>query len=176
VPTPERKATKASVRLKEINPETTTGGPPFEFIVKASEMDAETEKQASIQKAMQGRPVASWASLFLDYVDLKARLMAVESKEASGHLIGLLILLGVVFVLAVSSVLMYGAFLLYLVALLFHLAWGWSALICGVILTLSSVVGFFLLRMRLRKPVFQMTLKDLERDKQWLIQSKIKHS
>jgi uncharacterized membrane protein YqjE len=102
--------------------------------------------------------------------------MAVESREASSHLIGLLILVGVVLVLAVCSVLMYGAFVLYLVSLLFHLAWGWSALICGVILTISTVIIFLLLRMRLRKPVFQMTLKDLERDKEWLIQSKTKES
>jgi uncharacterized membrane protein YqjE len=131
---------------------------------------------ASIQRAMQSRPIASWASIFLDYVDLKARLMAVESREASSHLIGLLILVGVILVLAVCSVLMYGAFVLYLVSLLFHLAWGWSALICGVILTISTVIIFLLLRMRLRKPVFQMTLKDLERDKEWLIQSKTKES
>jgi uncharacterized membrane protein YqjE len=125
---------------------------------------------------MRSRPIASWASIFLDYVDLKARLMAVESREASSHLIGLLILLGVILVLAVCSVLMYGAFVLYLVSLLFHLAWGWSALICGVILTISTVIIFLLVRMRLRKPVFQMTLKDLERDKEWLIPSKTKES
>lgn len=101
------------------------------------------EKKASIQQAIHGRPIVSWALIFLDYIDLKARLMAVESKEASAHLIGLLILLGTVLVLAVSSVLMYGAFLLYVVARVFHLTWGWSALICGAILTISSLIAFF---------------------------------
>src|SRR5215472_1705502 len=109
---------------------------------------------------MEGKPVASWASIFLDYVEVKARLLAKESKEASGHLIGLIVLTGVVLVLAIASVLMYGAFLLFAVARLFHLAWGWSALICGLILTGSSIVLFFILRQRLRKPVFQMTLED----------------
>ena len=136
-------------------------------------MDAE---KSSAQQAIEGRPAASWASIFLDYFDLKARLLAVESKEASGHFIGLLVLLGVILVLAVSSVLMYGAFLLYLVSILFRLSWGWSALICGAILTLSSVGVFFLLRMRLRKPVFQITLKDIQKDKEWLSQSKTKTS
>ena len=75
-------------------------------------MDAE---KSSAQQAIEGRPAASWASIFLDYFDLKARLLAVESKEAAGHFVGLLVLLGVMLVLAVSSVLMYGAFLLYLV-------------------------------------------------------------
>jgi uncharacterized membrane protein YqjE len=136
-------------------------------------MDAE---KSSAQQATERRPAASWASIFLDYFDLKARLLAVESKEASGHFIGLLVLLGVMLVLAVSSILMYGAFLLYLVSILIHLAWGWSALICGAILTLSSVGAFFLLRTRLRKPVFQITLKDIQKDKEWLSQSKTKTS
>jgi len=133
----------------------------------------EAEK-SNVQQALAGRPVASWASIFLDYFDSKARLLAVESREATGHFIGLLVLLGVMLVLALCSILMYGAFLLYLVALLFHLAWGWSALICGVILTLLSILTLFLLRIRLRKPVFQTTLKDLEKDKEWLTQSKTK--
>jgi uncharacterized membrane protein YqjE len=136
-------------------------------------MDAE---KSSAQQAMQGRPAATWASIFLDYFDLKARLFAVESTEASGHFIGLLVILGVMLVLAVSSVLMYGAFLLYLVSILFHLAWGWSAFICAMILTLSSVGVFFLFRMRLRKPVFQITLKDIQKDKEWLSQSRTKTS
>ena len=133
-------------------------------------MDPERESPTGIQ--IEGKPVASWASTFLDYLELKARLLARESKEASGHLIGLVLLTGVVLVLAIASVLMYGAFLLFAVALLLHLAWGWSALICGLILTLSDVIIFFALRHRLRKPVFQITLKDIEKDKEWLTQKK----
>jgi uncharacterized membrane protein YqjE len=123
---------------------------------------------------MEGRPMASWASIFLDYLDLKAHLLAVESKEAIGHLTGIFMLLAVVVVVAVSSVLMYAAFLLFLISLLLHLTWGWSALICGVILTVLGIIAFFLLGMRLRKPIFQLTLKDLAKDKQWLIQPKTK--
>jgi uncharacterized membrane protein YqjE len=122
------------------------------------EMDA---KNSNAQQPMEHRPVASWASTVIDYFDLKARLLAVESKEASNHFVGLLILVGALLVLAVSSVLMYGVFLLYLVSLILQLVWGWSALICAVILTLAGVFAFLLLRVRLRKPVFQMTLKDL---------------
>jgi uncharacterized membrane protein YqjE len=126
------------------------------------------------RQVTESRPAASWASIFLDYFESKARLLAIESKEASSHFIGILAIVGVMLVLALSSVLMYVAFLLYLVALLLHLAWGWSALICGVLLTVCSVVAFFLLRIRLRKPVFQTTLKDIEKDKEWLSQSKTK--
>jgi uncharacterized membrane protein YqjE len=128
------------------------------------------------QNAMSGRLVASWASILLDYIDLKANLLAVESTEAIRHFTGILVVVAVLVVLALSSVLMYGAFLLYGVALLFHLDWGWSALICGAILTLAGVIAFFLLRAGLRKPVFQMTLRDLAKDKEWLTQEKTKTS
>jgi uncharacterized membrane protein YqjE len=131
----------------------------------------EAEK-SNAQQPMEQRPVGSWASTVIDYFALKASLLAVESKEASNHFVGLLILVGALLVLAVSSVLMYGAFLLYLVSLLLHL--NWSALISAVILTLACVLALLILRVRLRKPVFQMTLKDLEKDKEWLSPSKTK--
>ena len=127
-----------------------------------------------VQLIAEGRPIASWASIFLDYLDLKAHLLAVESKEAVGHLTGILLLIGVVVVLALCSVFMYSAFLLFLITLLFHLAWGWNALICGAILTALGIITFFLLRMRLRKPIFQLTLKDLAKDKEWLTQPETK--
>ena len=137
-------------------------------------MEKQTEAQnADTQQATQGRPFASWASILLDYFDQKARLLAVESREASSHFIGLSVLLGIMLVLALSSVLMYAAFLLYLIAIL-HLSWGWSALISGMVLTLLSALVFFVLRTGLRKPVFQISLKDLEKDKEWLTHSKTK--
>jgi uncharacterized membrane protein YqjE len=77
----------------------------------------------NVQQRRQSGPIASWASILLDYFDQKARLLAIESREASSHFIGLLVLLGTMLVLALSSTLMYGAFLLYLVALLLHLSW-----------------------------------------------------
>jgi len=102
-------------------------------------MEKQTEAQnADTQQATQGRPIASWASILLDYFDQKARLLAVESREASSHFIGLSVLLGIMLVLALSSVLMYAAFLLYLIAILLHLSWGWSALISGMVLTLLA--------------------------------------
>jgi uncharacterized membrane protein YqjE len=128
------------------------------------------EEKSSAQPVLQGKTPGSRASILLDYVDLKGRLLALESKEAVGHFVSLLIIVGVTLVLVLSSALMYGAFLLYLVALLLHLAWGWSALICGALLTIVSFGGFFLLRVQLRKPIFQTTLSDIQKDKEWLSQ------
>jgi len=131
-------------------------------------------QKSSAQQAVEGGHLKSWTSIFLDYFDAKARLVAAESREASNHFIGILLVIGVMLVLCLTSVLMYGACLLYLVSTLLGLAWGWSAVICGAVLTLSAVLLFFLLRAQLRKQVFQMSLKDLEKDKEWLSQSKTK--
>src|SRR6201987_463941 len=117
-------------------------------------MDAE---KANAQQPMENRPAARWASTVIDYFDLKARLLAVESREASHRCAGLLILVGVLLVLAISSILMSGAFLLYLVSLVLHLVWGWSALICAVVLTLAGFFVFLFQRVQPQKPVFQMT-------------------
>jgi uncharacterized membrane protein YqjE len=131
-------------------------------------------QKPSDRRPIKGGRLTHWISLFLDYFDAKARLMAAESREASSHFIGLLFLIAITLLLSLTSVLMYGTSLLYLVASLFGLSLGWSALICGAILTLASLLFFFFLRVQLRKPLFQMSLKDLEKDKEWLSQSKIK--
>jgi uncharacterized membrane protein YqjE len=120
-------------------------------------------KKSSAQQVLQGQTPGSWASIAIDYLDLKARLLALGSKEAVGHFVSILIIVGVTLVLALSSALMYAAFLLYLVALLSHLAWGWSALISWALLTVASLGGFFLLRQRLRRPIFQITLNDIQK-------------
>jgi uncharacterized membrane protein YqjE len=126
------------------------------------------------QQPIEGGRLTHWISLLLDYFESKMQLVATESREASSHLIYLLLLIAIALLLSVSSVLMYGTSLLYFVATLSGLSWGWSALICGAILTLASLLFFFLVRVQLRKPLFQMSLKDLEKDKEWLSQSKIR--
>jgi len=131
-------------------------------------------EKSSAQQVLQGQPPVRWAAVLLDYLDLKGRLLALESKEAVGHFVGILVIIGVTLVLALSSALMYGVFLLYLVALLLHLAWGWSALISGALLTMLSLGGVFLLRIQLGKPIFQTTLRDIQKDKEWLSQPKTK--
>lgn len=131
-------------------------------------------EKSSAQQVLQGQPPVRWAAVLLDYLDLKGRLLALESKEAVGHFVGILVIIGVTLVLALSSALMYGVFLLYLVALLLHLAWGWSALISGALLTILSLGGFFLLRIQFGKPIFQTTLRDIQKDKEWLSQPKTK--
>jgi uncharacterized membrane protein YqjE len=121
-------------------------------------------------------PAGNWVSTFVDYLALKLHLFVIESTEATGHCLRLFVLLGITLGLTVGSILTYGAFILYLVTLLLRLDWGWSALICAVTLTLLAILTFSLLRIGLRKPMFRTSMKELEKDKEWLRQSKTKFS
>ena len=60
-------------------------------------------EKSSAQQVLQGQLSVSWAGVLLDYVDLKGRLLALESKEAVGHFVGILVSVGVTLVLALSS-------------------------------------------------------------------------
>jgi hypothetical protein len=51
-----------------------------------------SSERPSVSGIASVRPVASWASVFLDYLDLKAHLLAVESKEAVSDLTGFLVI------------------------------------------------------------------------------------
>jgi hypothetical protein len=112
---------------------------PSKRIHNEAKMDAD---KFSARQPIQHRPAGSWASTLIDYSDSKTGLLAIESRGASQHFVGLLMLVEQL-VLASSSALIRAAFPRYLVSLLFHLAWVWSALISTVILSLPSVRAFF---------------------------------
>jgi uncharacterized membrane protein YqjE len=131
-------------------------------------------EKSNVQQAIEGRPLSSWAATLLDYFDAKVRLMAAESREASRHFLLLLILIGAVLVVSLCGLVMYAAFLLFVIGIIFHLAWGWSALIGGTAAILVSVLLFLWFQIQIRKPIFQMSLKDLQKDREWLSQSRTK--
>jgi uncharacterized membrane protein YqjE len=131
-------------------------------------------EKSSAQQVLQGQPPVSWATALFDYLDLKGRLLTLESKEAVGHFVGILVIIGVTLVLALSSALTYSVFLLYLVALFLHLAWVWSALICRALLTIFSLGGSSCCDYSSRSRYFRRHSKIFQKDKEWLSQPKIK--
>jgi uncharacterized membrane protein YqjE len=52
--------------------------------------------------------------------------------------------------------------------LIFHWAWGWSALACGVVSLLIAIGAGVTLRFRIIKPLFSTTLAEFKRDREWL--------
>jgi len=112
--------------------------------------------------------VRKWLASFLNYLELRLRLLGLESKEAGLHLLVLALLFVGAIVFFAGFLVMMIVFLLYLLTLLFHWGWGWSALACGGVSLLAAIVAGVILRYRIVKPLFPTTLAEFKRDRQWL--------
>src|SRR6202522_4510801 len=94
-------------------------------------MDPDAALGAQASKQSTSETVRNWIASFLRYLELRLRLLGVESKEAGLHLLVLaLLFVGAVVVFA-GFLVMLVVFLFYLITILFHWGWGWSALLCG---------------------------------------------
>ena len=71
-------------------------------------------------------------------------------------------------VLFAGFLLMFAVFLLYLIITLLHWEWGWGALLCSGILLLGSIAVAIILRIRIGRPLFSLTLAELQKDREWL--------
>jgi uncharacterized membrane protein YqjE len=128
--------------------------------------DAPLGVQASEQSTSDS--VRNWVASFLTYLELRLRLLGLESKEAGVHLLVLALLLVGVLVFFAGFLVMMLVFLLYLLTLIFHWGWGWSALVCGGISLLIAIVAGVIIRFRIVKPVFSTTFAEFKRDREWL--------
>ncbi len=138
-------------------------------------MDAEASAQATPEKLSTSDSVKHWVAAFLRYLELKLRLLGIESKEAGLHLLILILLFSATVALFVAFLLLFSVFLLYLVMRLFGIEWGWSALICGGVVLLLSAVSAVVLRFRITKPIYPLTRAELKKDRSWLARTKTKN-
>jgi uncharacterized membrane protein YqjE len=123
---------------------------------------------AEEERVSSGDSIRSWVASFLRYVELRLRLLGLESKEAGLHLLILGVLFASTVALFASCLLMFAVFLLYLICTLLHWEWGWGALLCSGILLLGSVIAAIILRYRIGRPLFPLTLAELQKDREWL--------
>jgi uncharacterized membrane protein YqjE len=128
--------------------------------------DAPLGTQASKQSTSDS--VQRWVASFLAYLELRLRLLGLESKEAGVHLLVLALLFVGAIVFFAGFLVMLLVFLLYLLTLIFHWGWGWSALACGAVSLLAAIAAGVILRFRIVKPLFPTTLAEFKRDREWL--------
>src|ERR1700729_2270213 len=123
---------------------------------------------AQASKQSTSETVRNWIASFLRYLELRLRLLGVESKEAGLHLLVLALLFVGAVVFFAGFLIMLLLFLLYLLTLIFHWGWGWSALACGVVSLLLAIAGGVTLRFRIIRPLFPTTFAEFKRDREWL--------
>lgn len=131
-------------------------------------MDPVAPLGAPASKQSTSDSVRKWLASFLNYLELRLRLLGLESKEAGLHLLVLALLLVGAVVFFAGFLVMLLVFLLYLITLLFHWGWGWSALVCGGVSLLAAIAAGVVLRYRIVRPLFPTTLAELKRDREWL--------
>jgi uncharacterized membrane protein YqjE len=123
---------------------------------------------AESERASTGDSIRDWVASFLRYAELRLRLLGLESRDAGLHLLILALLFTSTLALFAGSLLMFGVFLLYLIVTLLHWEWGWGALLCAGVLLLGSITAAIALRFRVVRPVFSLTLAELQKDREWL--------
>ncbi len=123
---------------------------------------------AEAERVSTGDSIRDWVASFLRYAELRLRLLGLESKDAGLHLLILAILFASTVVLFAGFLLMFAVFLLYLIITLLHWEWGWGALLCSGILLLGSIAVAIILRVRIGRPLFSLTLAELQKDREWL--------
>jgi len=131
-------------------------------------MDPDAPLGAQVSKESTSDSVRKWVASFLGYLELRLRLLGLESKEAGLHLLVLALLFVGAVVFFAGFLVMLLVFWLYLLTLIFHWGWGWSALACGGVSLLVAIAAGVILRYRIVKPLFPTTLAEFKRDRQWL--------
>lgn len=113
----------------------------------------------------------STARSLLAYLQIRAQLFALECKEASvltgrrfavWFLAGLLLFVG--YSLLVVS-------LIELLASALGLRWVWPALLFAALHLGGGAAVWWLALTRLKRPLFEATLQELEKDQQWITQN-----
>jgi uncharacterized membrane protein YqjE len=131
-------------------------------------MISEAPPGAEAEPVSTGDSIRDWVASFLRFAELRLQLLGLESKDAGIHLLILAILFASTVALFVGFLLMFAVFLLYLIVTLLHWDWGWGALLCSGILLLGSVIAAIILRFRIVRPLFSLTLAELQKDREWL--------
>jgi uncharacterized membrane protein YqjE len=131
-------------------------------------MSSDAPVGAASEHASAADSIKHWVATFLRYLELRLQLLGLECKEAGLHLLIIGLLATAVLVLFGGFLVMFAVFLLYLIITVLHWEWGWGALLCAGILLLGSVVAAIILRSRISRPVFRMTLDELQKDREWL--------
>jgi uncharacterized membrane protein YqjE len=131
-------------------------------------MSSDAPVGAESERSSTADSFKNWVATFIRYLELRLQLVGLEAKEAGLHLLILGLLVTGILTLFAGFLVMFAVFLLYLIVTLLHWDWGWGALLCAGILLTGSIVAGIILRYRIVRPMFRMTLDELQKDREWL--------
>jgi uncharacterized membrane protein YqjE len=131
-------------------------------------MDSDASHGVHASEPAPGDSIRFLVASFLSYLELRLKLLGLETRETGLHLLVLGLLLVSTITFFAGFVAMLIVFLLCLMMLTLHWEWGWSALtLAGVLVAISIAVGL-IFRSRILKPFFPVTFAEFQKDRQWL--------
>lgn len=119
-----------------------------------------------------GEALREWLASVLKFFELKLQLLGFEGREAGVHLLILAVLIASTLALLVMALIFLAVFLLFIIVKITGWEWGWAALLAAVVLMVLSGVTAFMIRTRVTKPLFTLTLAELRKDREWLRQTR----
>jgi uncharacterized membrane protein YqjE len=131
-------------------------------------MDSDASHGAHVSEPAPGDPIQSLVASFLRYLELRLKLLGLETRETGLHLLVLGLLLVSTITFFAGFVAMLIVFLLYLMMLILHWEWGWGAVALAAVLLVTSIVFGLIFRSRIAKPFFPITFAEFQKDRQWL--------
>jgi uncharacterized membrane protein YqjE len=90
-------------------------------------MDSDASHGVQASKVALGDSIRSSVASFLSYLELRLKLLGLETRETGLHLLVLALLLVSTITFLAGFIAMLTVFLLYLMMLILHWEWGWSA-------------------------------------------------
>jgi uncharacterized membrane protein YqjE len=131
-------------------------------------MDCDASHGVQASKVALGDSIRSSVASFLSYLELRLKLLGLETRETGLHLLVLALLLVSTITFLAGFIAMLTVFLLYLMMLILHWEWGWSALALAAVLLVISIVLGLIFRSRIVRPFFPVTFAEFQKDRQWL--------
>jgi len=131
-------------------------------------MDCDASHGVQASEVALGDSIRSSVASFLSYLELRLKLLGLETRETGLHLLVLALLLVSTITFLAGFIAMLTVFLLYLMMLILHWEWGWSALALAAVLLVISIVLGLIFRSRIVRPFFPVTFAEFQKDRQWL--------
>ena len=114
-----------------------------------------------------GANFSSFGASAIDHLRLRLSLLGLEGKEAGIHFVQLLLWVIAALTFALIGYLLLVVGIVFVVAKLSQLDWMWVTLGAAGIHILLLLGTALVIRARLKRPVLQATMQELQKDAQW---------
>lgn len=114
--------------------------------------------------------VRAFLAACAQYAAARLKLVSLEGREATGHVLKLLLLLAVALIFAVFAWLFLCLGAVFVIAKIFggESAWLWASLAMAGAHFVAALVLGVALKSKINTPLFPLTTEELKKDQQWL--------